>query len=115
VDEITTTGTTWVAELKDGRVRRFELRPEDFGMGEARPDDIRGGSGEENAAALSAVLDGAPSCGPYRDVALANAAAALLVAGRAERLDDAVALARNSLDSGRARRALERLVAVSNA
>jgi anthranilate phosphoribosyltransferase len=112
LDEVTTTGATYVAELKAGHVRVFEVHPEELGLEEARPDTLKGGTAEENAAALRAVLDG--QLGPYRDIVLANAAAALIVAGKAQLLSDAAALARDSIESGRARNALDRLVEVSN-
>ena len=112
LDEITTTGTTYVAELKEGHVRVFELHPEDFGLSPARPGDLKGGDAQANAKALSAVLAG--ETGPYRDIVIANSAAALMVAGKAGLLSDAVELARASIDDGKARAALEALVSVSN-
>lgn len=112
LDEITTTGPTQVAALEDGQIRTFELTPADFGLPQVALDDIRGGDGAYNAAALLSVLGGVHM--PYRDVALANAAAALVVAGKAETLADGMAKAREALESGRAGIVLERLVAVSN-
>ena len=112
LDEITTTGTTYVAELKDGNVRVFERHPDDFGLALAKPTDLKGGDAKANAEALSAVLAGEP--GPYRDIVIANSAAALLVAGKAELLTDAVELAGASIDEGKALAALEALVKVSN-
>ena len=112
LDEITTTGLTYVAELKDGHVRVFELHPDDFGLALAKPADLKGGDAKANAKALTAVLAGEP--GPYRDIVIANSAAALMVAGKAQLLADAVELARASIDDGKARAALEALVAVSN-
>ena len=112
LDEITTTGTTYVAELKEGHIRIFELHPEDFGLSPARPGDLKGGDAQANAKALSAVLAG--ETGPYRDIVIANSAAALMVAGKAGLLSDAVELARASIDEGKARAALEALVKVSN-
>ena len=112
LDEITTTGTTKVAALEGGKIRTFELTPADFGLPQVALDDLRGGDGAHNAAALLSVLGGAHM--PYRDISLANAAASLVVAGKAETLKDGMRLATESLESGRARTALERLVAVSN-
>ena len=112
LDEITTTGTTQVAALEDGKIRTFELTPADFGVAQVTLDDIRGGDGAYNAAALLSVLGGTRM--PYRDVSLANAAAGIVIAGKAETLKDGMALAAEALDSGRARTVLERLVAVSN-
>ncbi|MFN4009652.1 MAG: anthranilate phosphoribosyltransferase [Pannonibacter sp.] len=112
MDEITTTGPTEVAELKDGVVRSFTITPADAGLPTARFEDLKGGTPEENAAALRAVLTGARN--PYRDVVLINAAASLIVAGKVASLPEGVALAAHSIDSGDALDRLERLVAVSN-
>jgi anthranilate phosphoribosyltransferase len=112
LDELTTTGPSQVAELRDGAVRAFEVSPEDAGLPVARPEDLRGGDAETNAAALAALLGGAP--GPYRDIVLLNAAAALIVAGRAESLADGARTAAEAIDGGRARAALDRLVAITN-
>ena len=112
LDEITLTGPTYVAELKDGAIREFEIGPADAGLPLASSADLKGGDANYNAAALRAVLEGKP--GAFRNVALLNAAAALVVAGRASDLKDGVTLATQSLDSGAARKRLEHLVAVSN-
>ncbi|MET0172841.1 MAG: anthranilate phosphoribosyltransferase [Agrobacterium vaccinii] len=112
LDEITTTGTTHVAALEDGKIRTFELTPKDFGVDAAGIDDLKGGDGVVNAAALREVLGGRKN--PYRDISLCNAAASLVVAGKAETLADGMKLAASALDDGRASAALDRLVAVSN-
>jgi anthranilate phosphoribosyltransferase len=112
LDELTTTGVSHVAELRDGVVKTFAVRPEDAGLPVASPEDLRGGDAETNAAALAALLGGAP--GPYRDIVLLNAAAALIVAGKADTLAEGVRLAGEVVDTGRARRALDRLVAITN-
>jgi anthranilate phosphoribosyltransferase len=112
LDEITTAGPTTVAALENGTVKMFEIAPEDVGLPKAAPETLRGGDASANAAALSSVLKGAK--GPFRDVAVFNAAAALVVAGRAKTLKDGVALARKSLDSGEAEGRLDRLVQISN-
>ncbi len=112
MDEITTTGTTEVVALEDGKTRSFSLSPSDFGVAEASLDDIRGGTGEENAAALRDVLNGARNA--YRDISLANAAASLVIAGRADSLTDAMKVANDALDSGAAGNVLDKLVAISN-
>jgi anthranilate phosphoribosyltransferase len=113
LDEITTAGSTSVAALENGAVRTFEIEPEDVGLPRVKPEMLRGGDAEANAAALLAVLKGEK--GPFRDVALFNAAAALVVAGSAKDLKEGVALARKSLDSGEAEGRLDRLIHVSNA
>ena len=113
LDEITTAGTTYVAALQDGQVRTFEITPEEAGLQRVKPDALRGGGADENARALSDVLKGAK--GAFRDVAVLNAAAGLMVAGRAKDLKMAVALAQKSIDSGEAEGRLQRLVSVSNA
>lgn len=112
LDELTTTGTTEVAEWKDGTLRRFSVSPDDAGLPGATLDDIRGGEPEENARALTALLDGAP--GAYRDIVLLNTAAALIVSGRAADLAQGAALAAQVIDDGHAARALAELVRASN-
>ncbi len=112
LDEITTTGPSLVAALKDGEITTFELTPADFGVETVTLDAIRGGDGAVNAAALRDVLGGAKT--PYRDVALCNAAASLIVAGKASDVTEGMHLASQSLDGGGAARALEALIAISN-
>ncbi|AMM84590.1 anthranilate phosphoribosyltransferase [Martelella sp. AD-3] len=112
LDEITTTGTTRIAELSDGKIREYSLTPKDFGVEAVMLDALRGGDGKVNAAALRKVLSGERNA--YRDIALCNAAAALMIAGKGETLSDAMAIAAQSLESGNAALALDRLVAVSN-
>jgi anthranilate phosphoribosyltransferase len=112
LDEITTTGTTTVAALEDGKIRTFELTPGDFGLAPAKLADLKGGDGIVNAAALRDVLSGAKNA--YRDIALANAAASLVIVGKAETIRDGMRLAADSLDSGATALALDRLIAVSN-
>jgi anthranilate phosphoribosyltransferase len=113
LDEVTTAGPTSVAELKGGKIRTFEITPEDAGLPRAKPETLRGGDAEHNAKALLDVLKGKP--GPYRDVAILNAAAALIVAGKAKDLKEGVALAAKAVDSGEAEGRLDRLIAVSGA
>lgn len=112
LDEITTTGPTYVAELNNGRVTTFEVEPGDVGLKTSKPGELKGGEAAENAAALRAVLDGKP--GPYRDVVLMNAGAGLVVSGKAKDFAEGVQLAAKSIDSGKAKKRLEALVAVSN-
>ena len=113
LDELSTTGPSHVAELRDGAVRTFEVDPEDVGLPRARLDDLRGGDAATNADALRALLDGLR--GPYRDIVLLNAAAALHVAGAAASLPEGLAMAAESVDSRKARETLTRWVEVSNA
>jgi anthranilate phosphoribosyltransferase len=113
LDEITTTGPTFVAQIKAGNLTSFEITPDEAGIPRARPEDLKGGSPAENAADLVALLDGAKT--PYRDIVLLNAAAALIVADKASDLRHGVHLAREAIDSTRARDTLRRLVAISNA
>lgn len=112
LDELTTAGSTRVAELRDGEVRSFEVRPEDVGLPRVAPADLKGGDAMRNAEALRAVLDGVK--GPYRDIVLLNAGAAILVAGKASSLQDGIVLAAAAIDSGKARAALTKLTEVSN-
>ncbi|WP_438748597.1 anthranilate phosphoribosyltransferase [Pararhizobium sp. O133] len=113
LDEITTTGVTQVAALENGEIRSFELTPADFGLEKVLLADLKGGDGAHNAVALKGVLEGDAT--PYRDISLANAAASLVIAGKAGDLKEGMALARQSLESGAANATLERLVRVSNA
>ena len=113
LDEITTAGPTSVAALENGTIRTFELTPEDAGLPRSQPGALRGGDGEANAKTLLDVLKGKKSA--YRDVSLINAAAALVVAGKAKDIKDGVALAAKSVDSGEAEGRLQRLIKVSNA
>ena len=112
LDEITTAGPTHVAALENGTVKTFDVAPEEVGLPKAKPETLRGGDAAANAAALTAVLKGQK--GPFRDVAVFNAAAALVVAGSAKTLQDGVTLAKKSLDSGEAEGRLDRLIRVSN-
>ncbi|MBX9827101.1 MAG: anthranilate phosphoribosyltransferase [Xanthobacteraceae bacterium] len=113
LDEITTSGPTHVAALEKGAVRTFEINPEDIGIERAKPEMLRGGDAESNAAALMTVLKG--NKGPYRDIAVLNAAAALVVAGTAKDIKEGAIIAAKSIDSGEAEGRLERLIKVSNA
>ncbi|MGY8684407.1 anthranilate phosphoribosyltransferase [Bradyrhizobium sp. UFLA05-153] len=112
LDEITLTGPTFVAALQKGEIRTFEMTPEEAGLPLCGQEGLKGGDPDSNAVALQSVLEGMR--GPYRDVALLNAAAAFIVAGRATTLKEGVAVAQASLDSGAAAGRLKLLVAVSN-
>ncbi len=113
LDEITLTGPSRVSELADGEVRTYEIEPGDFGIDRAEAAALEGGDPAANAAILREVLDG--GSGPRADVVLLNAAAALAAAGVAADLAGGIEAARESIASGRARQALDRLVEVSNA
>lgn len=113
LDEITLTGPTFVSALHNGEIRNFEVTPEEAGLPRCEAGALKGGDSDANAIALQSVLDGKPS--PYRDVALMNAAAALVVAGRAKDLKEGVAIGTKSIDSGAANARLKHLIAVSNA
>ena len=111
LDEMTTTGPTHVIELDGDDLRSFDIAPEDAGLPRARPSDLKGGDPEHNARALRSVLAGERS--PYRDIAVLNAAGALVVAGRAADLSEGARLASDAIDSGRAAEVLDRLVRTS--
>jgi anthranilate phosphoribosyltransferase len=98
LDEITNTARTRVAEVEDGRVRVYELAPEEIGVRRAVPADLRGGTPEENARALERTLGG--EGGPYAEIVAANAGAALYVGGRVESIRRGVEAARDLLASG---------------
>lgn len=112
LDEITTTGPTRVTELKDGAIHTFEVRPSDAGLPPATLEDLKGGDATVNAAKIRELLAGEP--GPFRDIVLLNAGAALIVGGKASDLREGSARAARAIDDGAAARALDKLVAVSN-
>ncbi len=112
LDELTTTGPSQVAEWRDGRVHTFEVTPEQVGLTRAHPSELKGGDAEVNAQAIRALLTGEP--GAYRDIVLLNAAAALVVAGRALELKEGVLLAAEAIDTGRARQVFDELVRITN-
>jgi len=113
LDEITTTGPTFVSEFKDGSVSSFEITPEDAGLPQAAPAALLGGDATANAAAIQDLLEGAPSA--FRDIVILNAAAALIVGAKAATLKEASKLAGAAIDSGAAKDALDKLIAISNA
>jgi anthranilate phosphoribosyltransferase len=112
LDEITITGPTRIAEVREGNIRTYEVTPEEFGMKRAPIDAISGGDAAANAAIIRAVLSGENSA--RRDVVLLNAAAALVAAGKADHLTDAITSAARSIDSGAAARKLHELVQFTN-
>lgn len=112
LDEAALSGPTRVAALSGGAIETFEITPEDAGLTRAPLEALRGGEPAQNAEALRALLDGAP--GAYRDAVILNAACALMVAGAADDLKQAAHHAREAIDRGAARRALDALVAITN-
>ena len=112
LDEITTSGPTSITALEDGAVKSFEISPEELGLRKVKPEALRGGDAAANAQAVLNVLKGQASA--FRDVALLNAAAALVVAGKCKTLKDGLHVAAHSVDSGEAEGRLDRLIAVSN-
>lgn len=113
LDELTITGNSYVAELKDGKVTTFEIDPRDYGVELGTAEQLKGGDPEYNAAALRKILGGHKSA--YRDISILNAAAGLIVAGKVADLHEGVKLATESIDSGAALKSLEKLVELSNA
>jgi anthranilate phosphoribosyltransferase len=112
LDEITTTGETQIAEVKDGQVRLFTLRPEDAGLPRCKPADLLGGDVAENVRIIREILEG--SKGPKRDIVLLNSAAALVAAGKAADFAEGVRVAAHSIDSGAAKQKLVELVEFTN-
>ncbi len=112
LDEISTTGPSFVASIKGGNLTSFEVTPEDAGLPRATLADLKGADPAYNAGRMRTMLEGARDA--YRDIVLLNAAAAFIVAGRADTLKLGVGLAAQEIDSGRARATLDRLIAVSN-
>ncbi len=111
LDEVSNTGESRVSEVREGVVRSFTVRPDDFGMPRAVIGDLQGGDREQNAQLIRALLDGA--AGPKRDIVLMNSAAALVAGAKARDLKDGVSQAAQAIDSGAARGKLEALVALS--
>jgi len=112
LDELTTTGPTFVAELKNGAISTFEISPEDYGLAIAQPEDLKGGDGEVNADAIRSLLAG--EAGAYRDIVVFNAAASLVVAGKATDVGEGIAMAAAAIDGGKAQTVLDKLVEISN-
>ncbi len=111
LDELTTTGESHVAALTHGEIEEFTITPEEAGLSRAAPDELKGGSPEENAAAMRDILAGAKNA--YRDIVLLNSAAALIIAEKAASLSDGVERAAAALDSGQAQKTLDNLVRLS--
>lgn len=109
MDEISLSAPTTVCELKEGYYRSFVIQPEDFGFTRCQKADLLGGTPQENAATVRAILAG-EECGPKRDAALLNAGAALYVAGRSESIESGIALAREQIETGAATKVLDALV-----
>jgi len=112
LDEITITGPTRVAEVLEGKVRTFEIDPEEFGIARASLETIAGGDAAENARMIREILSGKKS--PRRDVVQLNAAAALVVAGKTEQMSEGMKAAGESIDSGAALGKLEALIRFTN-
>ncbi len=112
LDEITTTGPTRVSALDNGQVTTFDITPEEFGFARAKESDLAGGEPAQNADAIRALLDG--KRGPFRDIALLNAGAAVYVAGRTNTVRDGITLCENALDSGAAAQSLSDLARLSH-
>ncbi|MGA7294510.1 MAG: anthranilate phosphoribosyltransferase [Terriglobales bacterium] len=108
LDEITITGSTRVGEVREGKVQTYEIVPEEFGLQRAALVDIAGGDAAQNATLIRQILEGAKSA--RRDIVLLNAAAALVAAGLADRLRDAIPLAASAIDSGAAHAKLQSLI-----
>ena len=113
MDEISLSAPTTVCELRDGYYRTTVIKPEDFGFVPCEKADLLGGTPEENAATVRAILSG-DEVGPKRAATLLNAGAALCAAGKAESIGAGIELARKQIESGRATEILDKLISVSN-
>ena len=112
LDEITTTGPTYVSKVKDGKVTEFTISPESYGIEMTTIESLRGGHPAENAMALRGLLNGEHS--DYRDIVRLNSGAALMLAGLATNIPEGIDVATKSIDSGNAKEALKKLIEVSN-
>lgn len=112
MDEITVTGKTYVNEIKDGNITAYEIDPRDYGIEYAKPEDIKGGTGEDNAEIAKAIFAGEK--GPKRDIVVMNSAAGIYIGGKASSYAEAVEIARNVIDSGKVIEKVNELVEFTN-
>lgn len=112
IDEITITGNTRISELKEGRVRTYNINPDKFGLKKARISSIRGGTAGDNAKIILSVLKGEK--GPRRDVVLLNSAAAIIAGNKARIFKEGIKLAGESIDSGNALKKFQQMKEFSN-
>jgi anthranilate phosphoribosyltransferase len=112
LDEIVPSGTTWIAELKNGKISSFEVTPETVGLKRAKLEDLKGGDATQNAAALRGVLQGERSA--FRDAVVMTTGAALLMDNQVKDYASGVRLAEQAIDSGAALKAHDKLIKVSN-
>ena len=112
LDELTTTGPSYVAALENGKVSNFIVSPSDAGIPNAKPEDLKGGDAKENAKAMMAMLDGEKS--PFRDVVPYTAGAGLIVADKAKNLEEGVQIAATAIDNGKAKMALKKMIKITN-
>ena len=112
LDEITLTGDTRVCELVKGEIKEYLIHPDNFGLQTCKPEDLTGGSPEENAKIVKHILSGEK--GPQRDIVLMNSSAAIIAGGRADNLKDAIDIARQTIDTGSAEKKLNDLCKASH-
>ncbi len=112
LDEITTTDKTMISEFADGKLNNYEISPDDFGISTANPEDLQGGTAQDNVQIMLEILNS--KTGPERDIVVLNAAAALYAADRVSSIKEGISLAINSLDSGKALTKLALLKELSN-
>ena len=112
LDELTTTGPSYIYRLRDAEITHAEFTPEDFGVPRASREDLLGGDAETNAEITRRILDG--EAGPKRDIAVVNAAPAIVAAGLAHGFEEGVTVAQSAIDSGAARSVLETVITRSH-
>ena len=112
LDEISMSAPTKVCEIRDGWMKSYVIKPEDFGLMRCTKDDLKGGTPEDNARITRAILNGEK--GPKRDAVLMNAGASLYIGGKADSLADGIKLAAELIDSGKAAAVLDKFIEVSN-
>ena len=112
MDEITTTDSTYINEVKDGKINKFYIKPEEYGIARSNPSDLIGGSPAENAKALVQLLKGEKS--PYRDIVLLNTAASLKISKKVNSIIEGIEFSKNIIDSGKALSCLESLIKYTN-
>lgn len=111
-DELTTTGKSYVSELKNGKITNFEITPKDAGLPETKLKNLKGGDPSYNASAIKLMLNGDLSA--YRDIVILNAAAALLISDKAKNLREGAKIAAEAIDNGKAKKTLAKLITISN-
>ena len=112
MDEITTTGISYISELNEGRIKNFEFNPQDYGINLSSNEDLRGGNPKYNADKIRSLLDG--EIGPFRDIVVLNSGVALFVSGITTSIEEGIEISKESIDKGKALTSMRKLIEISN-